>query len=44
VTTPSGFLQYQALDSFSKMKITQTAPSKSKTPDELFTEIKQILG
>ena len=44
VTTPSGFLQYQALDAFSKMKITQTAPSKSKTPDELFTEIKQILG
>ena len=44
VTTPSGFLQYQALDSFSKLKITQTAPSKSKTPDELFEEIKQILG
>lgn len=44
VTTPNGFLQYQALDAFSKMKITQTAPSKSKTPDELFTEIKQILG
>ena len=44
VTTPNGFLQYQALDSFSKLKITQTAPSKSKTPDELFEEIKQILG
>lgn len=44
VKTPSGFLQYQALDAFSKMKITQTAPSKSKTPEELFEEIKQILG
>jgi hypothetical protein len=44
VTLPNGFIQYQALDSFSKLKITQTAPSKTKTPDQLLEEIKQILG
>jgi predicted Holliday junction resolvase-like endonuclease len=44
VTLPNNYRQYQALDSFSKMKITQTAPSKIKTNDELFEEIKQILG
>jgi hypothetical protein len=44
VTLPNGSKQYQALDSFSKMKITQTAPSKTKTPEELNEEIKQILG
>jgi hypothetical protein len=44
VTLPNGSIQYQALDSFSKMKITQTAPSKIKTAEELNNEIKSILG
>lgn len=41
---PNGFRQYQALDSFSKFKIAQTAPSKAKSNQELFDEIKQIIG
>ena len=44
VTLLNGSIQYQALDSFSKMKITQTAPSKIATPEQLLEEIKQILG
>jgi hypothetical protein len=44
VTLLNGSIQYQALDSFSKMKITQTAPSKIATPEQLLDEIKQILG
>jgi len=44
VTLPNDFKQYQALDSFSGMKITQTAPSKFKSEGDLLTEIKQILG
>ena len=44
ITLPNKQRQYQALDSFSKMKITQTAPSFTKTNDELLEEIKQILG
>jgi hypothetical protein len=44
VTLPNGYKQYQALDAFSKLKITQTAPSKIKTPEQLFAEIKSILG
>lgn len=44
VTTPSGALQAIAYDSFSKMKITQTAPSKTRKADELINELKQILG
>jgi len=44
VTLPNEQRQCQALDSFSKMKITQTAPSITKTNAELFDEIKQILG
>ena len=44
ITYPDGSAQYQALDAFSKMKVTQTAPSKVKTTDQLLDEIKQILG
>ena len=44
VTLPNEQRQYQALDSFSKLKITQTAPSRLKTNAELLDEIKQILG
>lgn len=44
VTLPDDSRQYQALDSFSKFKITQTAPSLIKTDAELLNEIKQILG
>jgi len=44
ITLPNKQRQYQALDSFSKMKITQTAPSFTKTNNELLEEIKQILG
>jgi hypothetical protein len=44
VTLPNEQRQYQALDSFSKLKITQTAPSRIKTDAELLDEIKQILG
>ena len=44
VTLPNNQRQYQALDSFSKLKITQTAPSRIKTDAELLEEIKQILG
>ena len=44
VTLPNGAKQYQALDSYSKMKITQTAPSRIKTEQQLLEEIKQILG
>jgi len=44
VTLSNGQRQYQALDSFSKLKITQTAPSRIKTDAELLDEIKQILG
>ena len=44
VTLPNRYKQYQALDAFSKMKITQTAPSLIKTSSELLDEIKQILG
>lgn len=44
VTTPSGALQAVAYDKFSMMKITQTAPSKSRRADELINELKQILG
>jgi len=44
VILPNGQHQYQALDSFSKLKITQTAPSRIKTDAELLEEIKQILG
>jgi len=43
-TTPSGALQAVAYDAFSKMKITQTAPSKTRRADELIEELKQILG
>jgi hypothetical protein len=44
ITLPNEQRQYQALDSFSKLKITQTAPSRVKTNAELLEEIKQILG
>ncbi len=44
ITTPSGALQAIARDSFSKLKIAQTAPSKTRGVDELFNELKQILG
>ena len=44
VTLLNGSIQYQALDSFTNMKITQTAPSKIATPEQLINEIKQILG
>jgi hypothetical protein len=44
VTLPNGAIQYQALDSYSKFKITQTAPSKIKNSQQLLEEIKQILG
>ena len=44
ITTPSGALQAVAFDSFSKMKITQTAPSKTRKADELINELKLILG
>lgn len=44
ITTPSGALQAVAYDSFSRMKITQTAPSKFRKADELINELKQILG
>ena len=44
VTLPNEQRQYQALDSFSKLKITQTAPSRIKTNAQLLEEIKQILG
>lgn len=36
-------LQAVAYDSFSTLKITQTAPSKFRTSDELIEELKQIL-
>lgn len=39
-----GSYQVVATDVFSGMKITQTAPSKFFKPDQLFEEIKQILG
>jgi hypothetical protein len=44
ILLPNGQRQYQALDSFSKLKITQTAPSRIKTDAQLLEEIKQILG
>jgi hypothetical protein len=44
ITTPSGAIQAIAYDSFSRMKITQTAPSKFRTADELINELKLILG
>jgi|688.fasta_scaffold11690_4 hypothetical protein len=44
VTLPNNQRQYQALDSFSKLKITQTAPSRIKTDAQLLEEIKSILG
>jgi hypothetical protein len=44
ITTPSGALQAVAFDAFSKLKITQTAPSKTREADELIEELKQILG
>ena len=44
VILPNEQRQYQALDSFSKLKITQTAPSRIKTDAQLLEEIKQILG
>lgn len=44
IELPNRYKQYQALDAFSKLKISQTAPSIIKTPNELLEEIKQILG
>ena len=44
ITTPSGALQAVAYDAFSKLKITQTAPSRTREADELIEELKQILG
>lgn len=44
ITTPAGDLQAVAYDSFSKLKITQTAPSKTRKAEELINELKQILG
>lgn len=44
IKNQDGSKQYQALDSFSKMKITQTALSKLATEEQLLEEIKQILG
>lgn len=44
ISTPSGAIQAVAYDKFSMMKITQTSPSKVRTPDQLFDEIRQILG
>lgn len=44
ISLPSGAIQGVAYDSFSKMKITQTAPSKLKSADKLIDELKQILG
>jgi len=43
ITTPSGALQAIAYDAFSMMKITQTAPSRTRKADELIDELKQIL-
>jgi len=43
-TTLSGALQAIAYDKFTKLKITQTAPSKTRKADELINELKQILG
>ena len=44
ITTLSGALQAIAYDKFSMLKITQTAPSKTRKADELINELKQILG
>jgi len=44
ITTSSGALQAVAYDAFSKLKITQTAPSKTRKADELINELKLILG
>ena len=44
ITTSTGALQAVAYDTFSMMKITQTAPSKTRKADELIDELKQILG
>lgn len=44
ITTPAGDLQAVAYDAFSGLKITQTAPSKTRKADELIDELKQILG
>ena len=44
VKTLSGALQAVAFDKFSKLKITQTAPSKTLTPAQLIDELKRILG
>jgi len=44
ITTPAGDLQAVAYDAFSKMKITQTAPSKTRKANELIEELKLILG
>jgi hypothetical protein len=44
ITTLSGAIQAVAYDKFSNLKITQTAPSKTRGADELVNELKQILG
>lgn len=44
ITTLSGALQAVAYDKFSMLKITQTAPSKTRGADELVNELKRILG
>jgi hypothetical protein len=43
-TLPSGAIQAVAYDKFSKLKISQTAPSKTRGINQLFNELKQILG
>ena len=44
ITTPARDLLAVAYDAFSKLKITQTAPSKIRKAEELINELKQILG
>jgi hypothetical protein len=44
ITSPSGFIQAVAYDKFSMMKIAQTALTKTRGVNQLFDEIKQILG
>jgi hypothetical protein len=44
VKNPSGMIQAVAYDKFSLLKVTQTAPTKTLSPEKLIDELKQILG
>jgi hypothetical protein len=44
ISYPDESIQYQALDSFSRLKVAQTALSRTASKEQLLSEIKQILG